>query len=138
MKALWNKYPCPELSFVKEHKVIGLEKVSDDKLVVQKLMYCSKLRFLKTLTVEEMHFDFKKQTLVSRTKFLKASGFWSQDGVEEMTYKSADETECTLCSKVIHGATAMKSSFDKFFSSFKQGCQVVERNARSMVEKASL
>lgn len=138
MKALWHKYPCPELSFVKDHKVIGIEKDGEDKLIVHKLMYCSKLKFMKTLTVEELHFDFKKQTMVARTKFLKASGFWAQDAIEVMTYKKDEEKDCVLCSKVVHGAQGMKNMFSKVFSTFKQGCEVVERNAKGLVEKASM
>lgn len=132
MKALWHKYPCPELSFVKEHRVISVEPVGEDKLIVKKLMYCNKFKFLKTLTFEELHFDFRNQTLVTHTKFLKPSGFWSKEGIEEMRYNG--EQDRTLCAKIIHGG---KGFYDKFFSSFKQGCEVVEKKARNFIEKST-
>jgi hypothetical protein len=39
VKGFWNKYPCPELDFVKWNKVIDLVVNGDNTLTVKRLVY---------------------------------------------------------------------------------------------------
>lgn len=38
IKGFWNKYPCPELDFVKWNKVVDIVPCSDDTILVKRLV----------------------------------------------------------------------------------------------------
>ena len=130
MKGLWVKYPNSEMDYVKSHKVIGIKRIDENNLIVRKLMHCKMYRMMSSLTLEELHFDFKNEILISKTKFLDMS-VMVPAGIEEMNYRA--EQARTICTKIVHGSKLDKY-VGKFNDSFKKGCEIVEKKTEDIVK----
>ena len=130
--AFFDKYPTPDLSFIKYNKVIDISLTPDNKLLVKRIQKFEKFRYLWAYNTEELLFDFQNKIMDLKTIPLKVCKFIPLSGEEIIQYRGIMED--TLYIKNLNIKGKVGKWMDKFNSSFKKGVEVVEKNCKKIRE----
>lgn len=136
VKAFWDKYPNPNMDFVKYNKLIGMEMLDDGKIRMKRVQYTQKWSFLWAYVIEEITIDPKNQVMEMQSKILKKSDLIPVLGNEYISYRAAndlkDQVNKTIYSKRLELEGTINKAINSFSDGFSKGIKIVEDNCETL------
>ena len=137
VKAFLNKYPSQHLDFVKFNRVVEMKILDDNCVLLKRVMFSKKYRFMWVYSLEEIKIDFKKRLMEMETSLLKKSNLVPNFGAKEnVIYKSweLDPLGKTFYGKVINSTSKLQKYMGEITQSFKKGCKIIENKCEEFAQ----
>lgn len=132
VKAFWDKYPNPNMDFVKYNKLVGLDMTEEGNIKLKRVQYTQKWGFLWAYVMEEITIDPKNQVMEMQSKILKKSDLIPFLGNEYISYRAVDDlkdkVQKTLYSKRLELEGTLNKALSSFSDGFTKGIKIVEDN----------